>query len=107
MTPTETAGLAQKIASDAAHRIARIAASDYRGKAVFRKDADFEEITITITPAAGNVSWEVAGVSIYLTAQGGRVGRTDRKYIGDLGDAKAYANKTAAKLIADGYRRIS
>lgn len=108
MTTAEIAAAVERIAADAAARVARIAASDYRGRVELRKG--FDTIILTVEPAAGNVSWEVAGVSIYGTAQGGRVGGTARKFFGELdgeGGARAYANGWVADLIAKGYRRIA
>lgn len=108
MNPAEIAAAAEQIAADAAARIARIAASNYRGRVELRKG--FDAIVLTVEPAAGNVSWEVAGVGIYLTARGGQVGGTARKFFGELdgeGGARAYANGWVADLIAKGYHRTA
>jgi hypothetical protein len=108
MTPAEMATAVDRIVAEHNARVARIAASDYRGRVELRKG--FDQITITIEPAAGNVSWEVAGVGIYLTTRGGQVGDTARKFFGELdgaAGARAYANGWVAELIAKGYRRTA
>jgi hypothetical protein len=104
MTTMTTAEVDQ-LAADVTARVARIAASDYRGRVELRKG--YEQIILTIWPAAGNLSWEVAGVGIYLTAQGGRVGGTAQKFFGELADAQAYANGWFSRLVAKGYRRVA